>query len=209
MMKSWHKRAGRRRKEKGEDDMKVLLVNGSGHTDGTTMAVLDEMTGVFGSEGVETEIIQTGNGPIADCMQCHGCDRLGKCVLDDDGINEFVEKAYDADGFVFATPVYYAHPSGRLFSFLDRAFYSNSAGDGGGRFQVQGGCFRGGGKARRSVRHLRRGKQVLRHIADAGGRIHVLEFGARSGGGRCSPGRRGYADRQEPCAQYGVDDALL
>ena len=120
--------------------MKVLLVNGSGHTDGTTMAVLDEMTGVFGSEGVETEIIQTGNGPIADCMQCHGCDRLGKCVLDDDGVNEFVEKAYDADGFVFATPVYYAHPSGRLFSFLDRAFYSNSAGDGGGAFRFKVGA---------------------------------------------------------------------
>ena len=29
-----------------------------------------------------------------------------------------------ADGFVFATPVYFAHPSGRLYDFLDRAFYS-------------------------------------------------------------------------------------
>ncbi len=36
-------------------------------------------------------------------------------------------KQKDADGFVFGTPVYYAHPSGRLLSFLDRAFYSSAS----------------------------------------------------------------------------------
>ena len=38
-------------------------------------------------------------------------------MFTDDGVNEFVEKAKDADGFVFATPVYFAHPSGRIFDF--------------------------------------------------------------------------------------------
>ena len=37
------------------------------------------------------------------------------------------KKAKEADGFVFGTPVYYAHPSGRIMSFLDRAFYSGGA----------------------------------------------------------------------------------
>ena len=41
-----------------------------------------------------------------------------------DGVNEFVEKAKDADGFVFGSPVYYAAASGSITSFLDRAFYS-------------------------------------------------------------------------------------
>ena len=63
--------------------------------------------------------------PASDCLQCGACAKSGKCVFADDGVNEFVEKAREADGFVFATPVYYAHPSGRIFSFLDRAFYSN------------------------------------------------------------------------------------
>ena len=49
------------------------------------------------------------------------------CVFRDDCVNEFVEKAKEADGFVFGTPVYYAHPSGRIMSFLDRAFYSGGA----------------------------------------------------------------------------------
>lgn len=31
------------------------------------------------------------------------------------------------DGFVFGSPVYFAHPSGRLLTFMDRAFYSGGA----------------------------------------------------------------------------------
>ena len=47
------------------------------------------------------------------------------CVFTDDGVNTFIAKAREADGFVFGTPVYYAHPSGRILSFLDRVFYSS------------------------------------------------------------------------------------
>ena len=39
-------------------------------------------------------------------------------------VNPIIEKAREADGFVFGTPVYYAHPSGRILSMLDRVFYA-------------------------------------------------------------------------------------
>lgn len=107
--------------------MKVLMVNGSSHVNGTTMQALAELERVFAQEGVETEIIQLGGQPLADCLQCGNCSKTGKCVFADDGVNDFVEKARHADGFIFATPVYYAHPSGRIFSFLDRVFYSGSS----------------------------------------------------------------------------------
>lgn len=103
--------------------MKVLLFNGSSHSNGTTMRALEEIIKVFESEGVETEVYQLGSKPIADCVACSTCNTTGKCAIDD-GVNEFVEKARAADGFVFATPVYYAHPTGRALSFLDRAFFS-------------------------------------------------------------------------------------
>mgnify|MGYP000432387206 CR=1 FL=1 len=102
----------------------VMLVNGSSHLHGTTMTALEEMIKVFHSEEVETEVVQLGGKPIADCLQCNVCQKTGKCVIKDDGVNEFVEKAKTADGFVFATPVYFAHPSGRIYDFLDRVFYS-------------------------------------------------------------------------------------
>ena len=102
--------------------MKVLLLNGSIHKDGTTATALQKIAETLEQNGIETEIYQIGAKPISDCMACGQCAKLGKCVVED-GLNEFVAKAREADGFVFGTPVYFAHPSGRILSFLDRAFY--------------------------------------------------------------------------------------
>ncbi len=106
--------------------MKVILLNGSIHTDGTTAAALAQVALALQEEGIETETVQIGAKPISDCLACMQCSGKGKCVIDD-SVNEFIEKAKQADGFVFGTPVYYAHPSGRILSFLDRAFYAGGA----------------------------------------------------------------------------------
>ena len=107
--------------------MKVLLINGSPHENGCTMTALKEVARVLEGEGIGTEFIQLGKDPIRDCVACGGCRKLGRCVFGDDPVNEAIEKAKTADGFIFGSPVYYAHPSGRVLSFLDRAFYANSA----------------------------------------------------------------------------------
>ena len=106
--------------------MKVLLLNGSVHQNGTTYTALSKIAKTLEANGIETEIFQIGPKPISDCLACMQCVKLGKCVMDD-AVGEFVEKARRADGFVFGTPVYYAHPSGRVLSFLDRAFYSGKS----------------------------------------------------------------------------------
>ncbi len=105
--------------------MKVLMLNGSWNADGSTKVGLDVMADVFAAEGVETEIVCVGNKPVRDCMGCGKCAEIKRCVFQDDAVNAFVEKAATADAFVFGTPVYYAHPSGRVLSFLDRVFFSN------------------------------------------------------------------------------------
>lgn len=108
--------------------MKVLLLNGSPHKKGCTYTALEEVEGALKKEGIETEIVQLGNGPIRDCIGCGGCSKLdGACVFYDDNINEILDKAKQADGFIFGTPVYYAHPSGRVLSALDRLFYAGSS----------------------------------------------------------------------------------
>ena len=115
--------------------MKVLMLNGSGNANGSTRAGLDIMAEVFAANGVDCEIVCIGAKPVRDCLGCNKCAEMGKCVFQDDGVNEFVEKATEADGFVFGTPVYYAHPSGRILSFLDRAFFSNMWGTGAAAFR--------------------------------------------------------------------------
>lgn len=105
--------------------MKVLMLNGSPKENGNTGTALKEIGKQLEKEGIEYEIVQLGGKPIRDCIGCGNCNENG-CVFTDDAVNEFVAKAKEADGFIFGTPVYYAHPSGRILSFLDRVFYSSS-----------------------------------------------------------------------------------
>ena len=104
--------------------MKVLMLNGSAKKEGNTYQSLLEVGKELERQGIEYEIFQIGSQPVRDCIGCGQCNENG-CGFADDKVNEFVAKAKEADGFVFGTPVYYAHPSGRVQSFLDRVFYSS------------------------------------------------------------------------------------
>ncbi len=107
--------------------MKVLLLNGSPNAKGCTYTALMEIVKVLEVEEITCEIIQLGKQPIRDCTACGKCASLdGQCIFDDDIVNKVIQKAKEADGFVFGTPVYYAHPSGRILSLLDRVFFAGS-----------------------------------------------------------------------------------
>jgi len=109
--------------------MKVLLINGSPKVNGCTYTALYEVAKELEKENIETEIFHVGTKPIRGCMACGGCSKndSAKCVFNDDTVNIALEKAKEADGFVFGSPVHYAGASGQITSFLDRFFY---AGDG-------------------------------------------------------------------------------
>lgn len=104
--------------------MKVLMLNGSANAKGNTYTALEEIGKQLENEGIEYEIFQIGAEPVRDCIGCGQCTENG-CTFTDDKVNAFIAKAKEADGFVFGTPVYYAHPSGRIQAFLDRVFYSS------------------------------------------------------------------------------------
>ena len=96
--------------------------------------------------GIETELYQIGTKPIAGCIACMSCQKTGKCVQQD-GVNEIVERLDTIDAVVLGSPVYYAGPSGQLQAFLDRLFFA-----GGPRWRGKLGaavvsCRRGGATA--------------------------------------------------------------
>lgn len=103
--------------------MKVILVNGSPHKEGCTYTALKEVEKTLNEGGIETEIFNLAGCDILPCRACGACAKLGKCVIDDK-VNEFVEKAKTADGFVFGSPVHYAAASATLTAFMDRVFFS-------------------------------------------------------------------------------------
>ena len=105
--------------------MKVLLFNGSPHSQGCTFTALTEIANTLKEEGIESEIFHVGNDAIKSCMACRACANLGKCVVND-RVNEFVELMGKCDGLIIGSPVHYASSSGATVAFLDRAFFSAS-----------------------------------------------------------------------------------
>lgn len=103
--------------------MKVLIINGSPHKNGSTYTALHEMEKIFLSENIETEIIQVGHLPIRGCIACRSCYETGKCAFDDI-VNELAPKFEKCDGLVVGSPVYYASANATLIALLDRLFYS-------------------------------------------------------------------------------------
>lgn len=105
--------------------MKVLLINGSPHSKGSTYTALNEVAVTLEKEGIETEIIQVGHQAVRGCIACGKCREIGHCVFED-AVDEVAEKFEKADGIVIGSPVYYASANGNLISFLDRLFYSTA-----------------------------------------------------------------------------------
>ena len=108
--------------------MKVIALNGSPRKDGNTAAALKIMAEELEKEGIAVETVHIGHLPIRGCTACGYCasSEKNECIFKDDPVNETASKIRDADGFILASPTYYAGIAGTMKSFLDRLFYSSS-----------------------------------------------------------------------------------
>lgn len=107
--------------------MKVLLVNGSPHSKGSTYTALSHVAEALEAEGIKTDLRQVGHRAIRGCIACGKCIDTGLCIFNDDPVNEMIGLLGEADGFVVGSPVYYAGPNATLCALLDRMFFLKSA----------------------------------------------------------------------------------
>lgn len=110
---------------KENQELKVLLINGSPHRNGNTFIALSEVAKALEAERIKTEIFPIGNRPIQGCIACYKCNKTGICVFKDEPYLTLRQKAEEADGIIIGSPVYFGGPSGTLCSLLDRLFYSS------------------------------------------------------------------------------------
>jgi multimeric flavodoxin WrbA len=110
--------------------MKVVAFNGSPHQDGNTAALLCEVLRELEREGIETELIHL-IGPISGCVACFDCfeKRNGRCALDNDMINQCIEKMAGADGIIIGSPTYFADLTPQAKALIDRAGLVGKAND--------------------------------------------------------------------------------
>ncbi|MGD1819127.1 MAG: flavodoxin family protein [Pleomorphochaeta sp.] len=107
--------------------MNIMLINGSPHHNGCTNAALDVISETLKSEGIDSTIFWIENKPLSGCLGCGKCANTGNCIFNDK-VNEFLDLAQKADGFIFGSPVHYASVSGSMTSFMDRAFFADLKG---------------------------------------------------------------------------------
>jgi multimeric flavodoxin WrbA len=98
---------------------KVILLCGSPRPKGNTMQVLQSCAQIIQDNGVAAEIISFAGMNIKSCIACNKCIELKKCVQED-GLNEIIEKIREAKGLIVGAPVYYGTARGDMMSALQR-----------------------------------------------------------------------------------------
>lgn len=112
--------------------MKVIAFNGSPKKDGNTYEAIKAVANELEKENIEVEVIHVGNKVIRGCLACGGCSRNmnERCVIENDEVNQWIQKMKEADGIILGSPVHYSAIAGTMKSFLDRAFLVTSVNGG-------------------------------------------------------------------------------
>lgn len=109
--------------------MKFFAINGSPRTNKNTVALMKAcLKGVVSVRpDAETEIIHLYHVDYSGCMSCFACKKLGgksygRCKVKD-GLSSVLHGLAQADGLIFASPIYFAHITGEMRSFLERLLF--------------------------------------------------------------------------------------
>ncbi len=106
--------------------MKVLVLTGSPHMQGTTAFLADEFCTGAKEAGHEVVRFETAKMDIHPCTGCFHCRRNnGKCVYDDD-MSKIYPHLLAADTVALVTPLYYFGMTAQLKRTIDRFFSVNS-----------------------------------------------------------------------------------
>ena len=104
--------------------MKILILQGSPNTNGSTAMLAREFTAGAREAGHDVDIVDVASLDIAPCTGCVACGYGGPCAQYDD-FDELREQILAADMMVFATPLYYYGMTAQLKAVVDRFCSAN------------------------------------------------------------------------------------
>ena len=105
--------------------LKVVAFNGSPRKDGNTATLLKRVLQVLEARGIKTELIQLAGTPLRGCNACRTCltTKNKRCAIEDDNVNEYIQKMLEADGIILGSPVYFSMMTPELKALIDRVGY--------------------------------------------------------------------------------------
>ena len=98
---------------------KVIVISTSLRRGSNSDMLADQFAEGAKAAGHEVEKISLVGKNIQFCKGCLGCQKLGRCVINDD-VNDIMAKVLQADVICWATPIYYYEMSGQMKTLIDR-----------------------------------------------------------------------------------------
>lgn len=98
---------------------KVIVISTSLRAGSNSDMLADKFIEGALQAGHEVEKISLIGKDIRFCRGCLACQKLGKCVINDD-VDAIMQKVLHADVIVWATPIYYFEMSGQMKVLIDR-----------------------------------------------------------------------------------------
>lgn len=98
---------------------KVIAISTSLRAGSNSDMLADQFIEGVREAGHDVEKISLVGKEIQFCKGCLACQKLGKCVLNDD-VNDIMQKVVGADVICWATPIYYYEMSGQMKTLIDR-----------------------------------------------------------------------------------------
>jgi multimeric flavodoxin WrbA len=103
--------------------MKVVAFNGSARKEGNTAFLINEVLLELKQEGIETETFNLCGKKIRGCIACRKCyeNKDQRCSINNDILNECLDKMLEADGIILGTPTYFSDVSTEMKALIDRS----------------------------------------------------------------------------------------
>ena len=107
--------------------MKAMFVNGSPRKEWNTHKMLEHAMKGASDAGAECELVHIYDLNFKGCVSCFACKvknnkTNGLCAYRDD-LRPILEKALSSDVIVAGSPIYFSHPTGMFYSFLERLMF--------------------------------------------------------------------------------------
>ncbi|MEN8231485.1 MAG: flavodoxin family protein [Thermodesulfobacteriota bacterium] len=99
--------------------MDVLVFLGSPRKKGNSEVLTEALLEGVRDEGGMPEIIRLCDLKISPCISCGGCDKKGKCVVEDD-MTPLYEKIISTDKIILASPIFFYGITAQAKAFIDR-----------------------------------------------------------------------------------------
>ena len=111
--------------------MKVVAFNGSARKNGNTAQLINYVLEELEKEGIMTDLVQLAGSRIRGCTACYACfkNKDKRCAVNDDCVNECIEKMLAADGIILGSPTYFSDITSEMKALIDRAGMTARAND--------------------------------------------------------------------------------